>query len=182
MLAGTYFVWCQEHRMCLGFSLMANHESPKTAFDVVYRRWKEPPSGRGSPWVPLPTCSTSARTLWPNGGERALTRAEFVYDNTCNAQAYILAREPVHFKDMRMYVDATHFRGHKNCSHAFNVAEYPARIMNSQLQEQKNSCMHHFKLQAMYLTQPNYLYLMRYLVYRINRRQKVINQGMTPLC
>lgn len=46
--AGTFFVWCQEHKKCLGFSLMRNHESPKTAFEVVYQRWAQAPTGKGS--------------------------------------------------------------------------------------------------------------------------------------
>lgn len=108
--------------------------------------------------------------------------AEFVYDNACNTAAYILAREPVHFKGMRNVVDGSHFKGHKACCHAFNVLEYPKRFKNSQLQEQKNSRMHHFKTQAAFFSQPNYLFMVRYLLYRLNRRQEVVNQGKTPLC
>ena len=44
-------------------------------------------------------------------------------DNSCNLHDFILNREPEHFKDMHMYIDEAHFRGHKHCSPAYNTGK-----------------------------------------------------------
>lgn len=45
LVPGCYFIWCEEHGHCLGFFIMPEHESPKTAFEVLYVRWLEAPKG-----------------------------------------------------------------------------------------------------------------------------------------
>jgi hypothetical protein len=45
----------------------------------------------------------------------------FCLDNGCNAYNYFLNREPEHFRDMEVFVDEMHWKGHKNCSPAFNT-------------------------------------------------------------
>lgn len=36
---GTYLVWCNKHRRCIGFFVMREKESARTAFEVIYTRW-----------------------------------------------------------------------------------------------------------------------------------------------
>src|SRR5579862_6454552 len=40
---GCFFIYCLKHRTCLGFHLMRNRESPKTIFEVLFTRFREPP-------------------------------------------------------------------------------------------------------------------------------------------
>ena len=42
-------------------------------------------------------------------------------DNGCNLHHFIMNREPEHFRDMHMYVDELHFRGHTHCCPAYNT-------------------------------------------------------------
>lgn len=47
----------------------------------------------------------------------------FCFDNGCNVHNYILNREPQHFKEMEVYIDETHWQGHKHCSVGYNFGE-----------------------------------------------------------
>lgn len=40
---GCFFVYCLQHRVCLGFHMLRNHESPQTIFEVLFTRFKTPP-------------------------------------------------------------------------------------------------------------------------------------------
>ena len=46
---------------------------------------------------------------------------QFQLDNGCNLHNFALAREPEHFRDMRVLVDELHYRGHTNCSQGYNT-------------------------------------------------------------
>ena len=74
---------------------------------------------------------------------------------------------------MSVFVDGSHYKTHKDCSHGFNVLEYPLRHTNSQLQEQKNSRIKHLKAHSVHMNQFTFLFLLRYVLYRLNRKQKV---------
>ena len=50
-----------------------------------------------------------------------LAPLRFCFDNGCNVYAYFLNREPEFFKRTRMFVDESHFRGHKNCAPDYNT-------------------------------------------------------------
>lgn len=47
--------------------------------------------------------------------------SRFQLDNGCNLLAYVLNREPEFFMQMQVLVDEPHYRGHVNCSAAFNT-------------------------------------------------------------
>ena len=47
--------------------------------------------------------------------------SKFQLDNGCNLAAFLLNREPAHFENMQVLVDEPHYRGHVNCSPAFNT-------------------------------------------------------------
>jgi hypothetical protein len=175
--AGTYIFWCQEHKVCIGFFLMHDKESPRTPFEALFTRWLEAPEGMSLTWHTHAACIPS----WHKSSTWRCVYAEFQYDNGCNLLAYLLAREPDHFKTMRVVVDATHYPVHRHCSHAFNVCEYPKRYANSQLQEQKNSRIEHFKSQAVFFNQLNFLYFFRYMLYRLNRRQRAVTAAKVSL-
>ena len=42
-------------------------------------------------------------------------------DNGCNLHHYMMNREPEHFRDLHMYVDELHFKGHTHCCPAYNT-------------------------------------------------------------
>jgi len=45
----------------------------------------------------------------------------FQLDNGCHLHAFITAREPAHFADMRVLIDQTHYKGHVECSEGYNT-------------------------------------------------------------
>ena len=48
----------------------------------------------------------------------------FQLDNGCNLWAFLLNREPEHFKHMQVLIDEPHFWGHVKCSPAFNTGAH----------------------------------------------------------
>ncbi len=61
-----------------------------------------------------------------------------VYDNGCNAHAYVLKREPAWAANTLFLIDKLHYMGHKACSLAYDIARYPLLgKLNSQLAEQR---------------------------------------------
>lgn len=50
-----------------------------------------------------------------------------MYDNSCNAHAHALNRDPAWFGTTEFYVDEPHYAGHKNCSLAYNTGK-PANL------------------------------------------------------
>ena len=73
------------------WSLMANAESPRTLFELLFTRL-------------------------PEG-----TKPRITYDNACNTMQYMLNREPEFCRDCELYIDALHFRGHKGCCTAYDT-------------------------------------------------------------
>jgi hypothetical protein len=45
------------------------------------------------------------------------------FDNACNLHTAVLNRCPVHFKDTDFVVDKMHYKGHKNCSAAYDAGK-----------------------------------------------------------
>lgn len=45
----------------------------------------------------------------------------FCMDNGCNVHHYILNREPGFFRDTKIFIDQSHYHGHKDCSAAYNT-------------------------------------------------------------
>ncbi len=52
---------------------------------------------------------------------RAQPPHTFCLDNGCNLHQYLLNREPAFFETMRVFIDEPHYRGHKQCSQAYNT-------------------------------------------------------------
>lgn len=49
-----------------------------------------------------------------------------VYDNGCNLSLYIYNRDPGMMRDLRIYIDRLHFRGHKRCLDYYDTGALPA--------------------------------------------------------
>ena len=110
---GLFCMFCQ-HGVCLGFELMRLSESPRTAFDVLVRRFSEN----------MPSL--------------------VIYDNACKLHLYALKREPQLFKNTRFMVDRFHYkRGHVGCTLGYNMNQYSKdskiKQINSQVCEQANA-------------------------------------------
>ena len=89
-----------------------------------------------------------------------------VYDNKCHAHVYFLNREPRWVRNSLFVIDKTHFRGHKGCCKAYDIAQYPylARL-TSQLAEQKNAKLAMLKSHCAFMTQPMFLVYVRFFMF-----------------
>lgn len=97
--------WCLTCARAVLFSLMADAESPATVFELVYTRFPDQPTLR------------------------------IMYDNACNANHFFLNREPAFCKNIELYVDSFHFKGHKSCSHAYNTGALYSRFCVMHVQQ-----------------------------------------------
>jgi hypothetical protein len=50
-----------------------------------------------------------------------------VYDNACNLLAYILNRDPAWARDLRVFIDALHFKGHTGCATSLDAGTNHSR-------------------------------------------------------
>lgn len=91
--AHVQVIWCVKCEVAVMWSLMADAESPKTLFELLYA------------WLP------------------ADVTARVMYDNACNALQYILNREPELGRRLEFYIDAMHFKGHKGCCESYNSGD-----------------------------------------------------------
>ena len=87
---------CFGCRKVVKFSLTADAESPATVFELIYTRFPDDPA------------------------------LLIMYDNACNANHYFLNREPAFCNNMELYIDNFHFKGHKNCSRAYDTSALPS--------------------------------------------------------
>lgn len=134
---GLFVMHCIKCGGCLGFHMLRNAESPQALFEVLYTRWPQ-----------------------------AQPPKVVVYDNNCHAHAYFLNREPEWVTNTLFVIDKTHFRGHKGCCKAYDIARYPELItLNSQLAEQRNAKLAMLKSHCAYMSQPVFLVYVRYFLY-----------------
>ena len=108
----VFTMYCQ-HRLCYGFEVMAQCESPKIPFQVFTTRFRHPP--------------------------HVIVN---VNDTVCRLHLYCLKHEPQHFMDSLFLVDCFHWRGHYACSSGYNLDAYSGlhlRDVNSQINEQVNA-------------------------------------------
>lgn len=105
-------------------------------------------------------------TQWPQLPPRVS------YDNGCNFHSYVLNREPAYFKDMQVFIDASHYKGHKLCCRDYNTGSYKHCFNNSSLAEQKNSHVRKIESQAAYMGQVTFLLYVRYFLHRMNEGEE----------
>ena len=97
LLPGLFTAFCP-NKICLGFSLMLDPESPKKAFVLLLQRFS-----------------------------KDLDNITVVYDNACNLHQYVLNREPARFRHTQFRVDRLHSKkGHLRCSKGYDLNTYNA--------------------------------------------------------
>lgn len=71
------------------------------------------------------------------------TPKNIIYDNSCKLHLYCLKREPLHFRNVRFFVDRLHYYNHTACSIGYDIRNYGTDqvlgSVNSQVCEQLNS-------------------------------------------
>ncbi|RQM12737.1 hypothetical protein B5M09_011294 [Aphanomyces astaci] len=90
------FHFCCPHGVCLGFTVMLDHESPVHPFSILCQRWQ---------------VTDSPRVV--------------IMDNACNLHTYCLRREPYFFRNVWFLVDRLHYCNHVNCSSGYKVDNFP---------------------------------------------------------
>jgi hypothetical protein len=83
--------WCAHCKAPVMSSLMADAESPSTAFELLATRLPDDHHLR------------------------------VIYDNACNSCHYFLNREPELCRLIEWYIDELHFKGHKACCIAYDT-------------------------------------------------------------
>ena len=82
-------LWCVGCRRAIAWSLMADAESPRTLFELL--------------WAFFP--------IW--------LALRLSYDNGCNFLTFVLNREPRWAAIVRVLIDKLHYAGHKQCASSF---------------------------------------------------------------
>jgi hypothetical protein len=90
------FHFCCPHGICLGFSVLHDHESPMHPFTILCQRWIH---------------TTAPRIV--------------IMDNACNLHTYCLRREPWLFRNVWFLVDRLHYANHVNCSSGYRIDNFP---------------------------------------------------------
>ena len=120
---GAFTCFCA-HGLCLGFSLMASQEGPRTPFELIYTRFK-----KGMMLISM-TRYMVAQVSVSHTGLAAVKAVSFlqdislmcmllaapsmvVYDNACNLQRYVLKRTPHYFRHTAFRIDRLHVFAHK---------------------------------------------------------------------
>jgi hypothetical protein len=85
-----------------------------------------------------------------------------VYDNACHLATYAISREPHLFRDVVFATDALHFANHTACSAAFDSKRYrELEACNTMRNEQENSVIARLRPSLSYMTQHNFMFLIR---------------------
>ena len=155
---GIFAVFCP-HGLCMGYVIMSRSEGPKTFFDFICHRFSKAPK-------------------------------IIVYDNACNLHRYCLRRQPNFFAHTWFLIDRLHQRGHVACHEGYNMDVYPKEEVivpmwsgdgivlpeitlgkfNSQAAEQCNSKLDQIASQVAYMTQSNFMAVVKYYLHRCNQR------------
>jgi hypothetical protein len=90
------FHFCCPHGICLGFSILHDHESPIHPFSTLFQRWRR---------------TDAVRIV--------------VMDNACNLHTYCLRREPWFFHNVWFLIDRLHYKNHVNCSSGYRIDNFP---------------------------------------------------------
>ena len=123
-LSSGIFTFLCPHGVCVGFQLMDAPESPRTAFDLLVRRF-----GDKMPQLVL-------------------------YDNSCHLQQYSMKREPRRFIHTRFLLDRMHDKNHvctEGYSMDTYSADTNIEAINSQVCEQANAHLRRIATQLAYM-------------------------------
>lgn len=142
---GSFFVYCGEHRICLGFHLMMNHESPRTIFEILYTRW-----------------TTAPRMLVYDNACNACDY--FLNREPDFARGMAMASDGMHYNNHKNCSKVFDFRQYSN--EYSDVISVLAEIMNSKLAN--------LKVHALFMTGSNFMILTRYYIHRCNERARTI--------
>jgi len=112
--------------------MMANAESPGTAFDIIIERFTD----------------------------EELEKTTFCFDNGCKLYEYFMNRDAEKALKTRFVIDKFHgMKGHNRCSDGFQNNKYisPKMTSNTSAAEQANSRMSTFKKNLIHSNIPNYM-------------------------
>lgn len=87
---------------------------------------------------------------WP---QEALDKLIWIYDFACQAEEYMLNREPLVFQHSRGFIDKFHFANHR-CNSMWDINLFPLyKSTNTSIMESNNRFMNQFRAQLPYMTQ-----------------------------
>ena len=107
---GAFTIFCA-HGLCLGFSLMASQEGPRTPFEILFTRFKE-----GEVMSSAGRCFWHIHNSLEYSNRISMCSAApsmVVYDNACNLQRYVMKRAPHFFRHTAFRIDRLHVYAHK---------------------------------------------------------------------
>jgi hypothetical protein len=85
-----------------------------------------------------------------------------VYDNACHLGTYAISREPHLFRDVVFASDALHYANHTGCCVAFDSKKYrDLQACNTMRNEQENSIIVRLRPSLSYMTQHNFMWMIR---------------------
>ena len=159
---GIFAVFCP-HGFCVGFVIMSRSEGPRTFFDFVLQRFTRAPR-------------------------------MIIYDNACNLHRFCLRREAMFFSRTWFLIDRMHQPGHVACHEGYKMGSYPKEQvmvkgmtvpveggqlvfppislgdLNSQVAEQYNARLDRISTQVAYMSQSNFMAVVKYYLFRCNER------------
>ncbi|ETV64117.1 hypothetical protein H257_18951 [Aphanomyces astaci] len=137
------FHFCCPHGICLGFSVMHDHESPVHPFSILCQRWSN---------------SDYPRVV--------------IMDNACNLHTYCLRREPYFFRNVWFLVDRLHYCNHVNCSSGYKVDNFPfLKDISTVACEAFNSSFKAVVKQAGFMGMDNFILFTKHFITSTNDRR-----------
>jgi hypothetical protein len=92
-----------------------------------------------------------------------------IYDNGCNLSEFGLNREPEFMKLLLALVDGLHYKGHTNCSKAFDSRIYDLyKHINTMLAEQKNAKTTVIRHNSSFMSLFTFSLTLLYFTHRLN--------------
>lgn len=93
---------------------------------------------------------------------------EFMRDDGCHDHHFGMNREPLYLRNTEFLIDQPHKRGHRGCANSYDTKFYGGRFANTPLAEQKNSALKLLRQQVPYMSLPNFLRHLRYILALFN--------------
>jgi hypothetical protein len=172
---GFLTVQC-EHGICVGFSVMQDHESESMVFELFFTRCEA-----GRPLALLGDAFQSAnRDAWHSLA--AAAPAMLIYDRACKLHLYCMRREPRFFASTMFRIDITHASNHTGCGEGYNPKTYrglkfpsskrAGAWINTQHAEQLNSDLKFIRSMAAYMRYENFMLYTKVFIALRNRRKQ----------
>lgn len=174
LLPGVMLIWCLDCGICRYFGVMERAESPRHPFEVLYTRCVEAPkrfvfdNGCNVYAYMLnrePAFFQSTRMLVDQMHFRTHTNCAPDYDTGCYCGMALSSSfsYSLFYSFAETLVMLTHL--------SLRAGYYPD-VTNSALAEQKNSFLAKLDGHVSFMSQPVFMYYMRYALYRLNKRQR----------